>query len=158
MAIPDDVKRQALEALEAAHSAESKGLRERLRICNWSFKDFANMLQRARAVPLVSVAEAAKFDAERAKILVEGVDAKIADLLGAAPDQIVIIKVSPYPNRDGGLLICASLVLGGARSPDDQAPLPLLAAIDATGKARLLPLGATDRTWKIGADGDVRLA
>lgn len=67
-----------------------------------------------------------------AKINVQGVDAKIAALVGVTPDQIVIddVKVNPLSKN-------VYLSLSRGRGPDAAA---LIARVDAGGKVSLLPL------------------
>jgi hypothetical protein len=148
MAISDDVKRRALETLEEAHGEKARRLGERLRICGLSFKCWRVFWEMVKAKPLVSIADAEKFDAEAVKVLVDGFDAKIAAWYGVAPDQIVVFQVF---SSDSSIYICASIVLGGEE-------IPLLAFADVGGNLRkVAPLDTPGRTWKMDADGDVRL-
>ena len=70
--------------------------------------------------------------AETAKINVEGVDTKIAALVGVTPDQIVIndVKVNPISKN-------VYLSASRGRGPD---AMPLIARVDAAGKVSLLSL------------------
>jgi hypothetical protein len=93
MKLSGGMKRQALQALEAAHHAKAKGLLERLRIFDWSLKEVAESWRRARAARFLSIAEPETFDAEAAEALVENADAIIAGLAGVAREQVVVTEM-----------------------------------------------------------------
>jgi hypothetical protein len=67
-----------------------------------------------------------------AKVDVEGIDAKIAALVGVTPDQIMIndIKVNPVSKN-------VYLAAARGRGPD---AMPVIAKVDGTGKVTVLPL------------------
>jgi hypothetical protein len=70
--------------------------------------------------------------AKTAKVDVQGIDAKIAALVGVTPDQIMIndIKVNP---------VSKNVYLSAARGRGPDAA-PLIAKVDGTGKVTMLPL------------------
>jgi hypothetical protein len=147
MKLSDEVKRQALQSMEAAHHAKARRLLARLRICDLSLKTMAALWRLLRAAPFLSIADAEPFDAYAAEIFVENADAMIAELAGVAREQIVIIEVHQADNL---LSICASLGEG----PDAAALAALVFGVG--GAAQLLSWGP-DRTWERGADGQLRL-